>query len=454
LASNSIYELIEDGNNNFWVSGPNGISVINRHELQSIGERPGARVPVTLYGISEGLETIQMCGGEKPAGILTREGEVWFPSSKGPVRVPVAQPQLSGSPPVVIDQVMVDGLQIAAGNVVSLNPATAKLELHYGVVLLRSQERMRFRYMLEPFDKDWSIASADRVAYYTNLPPGKYRFRVAAYEMNNPGQVAESSIAIEQQPHFYRTGWFVGLCLLILVSLIWSGYRYRLGQVHARFQAVLKERNRLAREMHDTLIQGCVSVSALLEAHSSLGDSEAEAQRDLLECARTQMRTTVDEARQAVFDLRLAPESLTNIGPLLDKMTERISHEFGVPVECRIAGRPFHFEQSTVHELLMVIREAIYNAVRHAEPTRVKVAIDFADDHCTVSVRDNGNGFDPTSAFARSDGHYGLIGIKERVDRLGGELNVKSGAGAGTELLIEIPRKPIGALDQEQTMKL
>ena len=448
LASNSIYELLEDKSGNFWISGPNGISVINRRELESVTDHPGRRAAVTLYGISEGLETIQMCGGEKPAGVLTTQGEIWFPSSKGPVRVSVAQPKPSNPAPVVIDQVMVDGLQVQAPGKLSLSPNTVKLELHYGVVLLRSQERIRFRYILEGFDKHWSEASADRVAYYTNLPPGDYHFRVAAFEMDNPEQITEASLEMTQEPHFYRTTWFVTCCLLLLAALVWSVYQVRLGQLRVRFRAVLNERNRLAREMHDTLIQGCVSVSALLEAHSSLGDSESDARNNLLDCARTQLRSTIDEAREAVFNLRLASESATNIGPLLGRMTEQVSHEFGIPVECQISGKPFEFEQSTVHELLMVAREAIYNAVRHGRPHKVQLGVRFEANECSVKVQDDGSGFDPEVASSLPAGHYGLIGIKERVSRMGGKLTLNSQSGAGTQLVIHIPRKHATLSDQ------
>jgi signal transduction histidine kinase/ligand-binding sensor domain-containing protein len=448
LASNSIYELLEDTSGNFWISGPNGISVINRRELETVEEHAGRRAAVTLYGISEGLETIQMCGGEKPAGVLTAQGEVWFPSSKGPVRVSVAQSKPSSPVPVVIDQVMVDGLQVQAPGKISLDANTAKLELHYGVVLLRSQERIRFRYILEGFDKSWSDASADRVAYYTNLPPGRYHFRVAAFEMDNPEQITEASLEMVQEPHFYRTTWFVTCCILLLAAVVWSVYQFRLGQLRVRFQAVLHERNRLAREMHDTLIQGCVSISALLEAHSSLGESDGDARNDLLDCARTQLRSTIDEAREAVFNLRVASESGTNIGPLLGRMTEQVSHEFGIPVECQISGKPFEFEQSTVHELLMVAREAIYNAVRHGQPHKVQLGIRFEEDNCSVKVQDDGSGFDPEKAAALPAGHYGLIGMKERVSRMGGSLTLNSRSGAGTELVIHLPRKQATPSDE------
>jgi ligand-binding sensor domain-containing protein/signal transduction histidine kinase len=454
LASNSIYELLEDKNSNFWISGPNGISVINRRELETVANDPRRRAAVTLYGISEGLETIQMCGGEKPAGVLTTQGEIWFPSSKGPVRVSAAQPSPSNPAPVVIDQVMVDGLQVQGPGKISLSPNTAKLELHYGVVLLRSQERMRFRYILEGFDKNWSEASADRVAYYTNLPPGRYHFRVAAFEMDNPEQITEASLEMTQEPHFYRTTWFVTCCLFLLSAMVWSVYQVRLGQLRVRFKAVLHERNRLAREMHDTLIQGCVSVSALLEAHSSLGESEGDARNDLLDCARTQLRSTIDEAREAVFNLRLASESNTNLGPLLGRMTEQVSHEFGIPVECRISGSPFEFEQSTAHELLMVAREAIYNAVRHGRPTKVQLGIRFDPDECSVKVQDDGSGFDPETVSSLPAGHYGLIGIRERVNRIGGKLMLNSRSGAGTELIVHIPRKHSTPSDQVPEVKL
>lgn len=457
LASNSIYELLEDGNGNLWASGPNGISVMSRRQLELAAGRPGQLVPVTLYGISEGLETIQMCGGEKPAGILTAQREVWFPSSKGPVRVSVVQSQPSAPAPVVIDQVMVDGLQVPAGKQISLQPKTAKLELHYGVVLLRSQERIRFRYILEGFDENWSDAPPNRVAYYTNLPPGNYHFRVAAYEMNNPNEIAETSLEILQRPPFYRSAWFVGCCLLLLAGTAWSAYQFRLGQVRARFQAVLSERSRLAREMHDTLIQGCVSVSALLEAHSSLGDSEKtehDPRNDLLEYARTQLRSTIGEARQAVFGLRGAPEVRTSIGPLLGRMAGQVSHEFGVPVECRISGQPFDFEQSVAHELLMISREGIYNAVRHGQPNQVELGICFDEDSCSIKVRDDGSGFDPAMLASLPRGHYGLIGIQERVNRIGGRLTLHSSPGEGTELIVEVPRKQSASSVEERYVKL
>src|SRR5439155_5327282 len=141
-------------------------------------------------------------------------------------------------------------------------------------------------------------------------------FRVVAYEMDDPRGATEQVLSIEWRPHFYKTAWFPALCGLAALAVAWVWYRLHVRNLRQRFAAVLEERNRLAREMHDTLIQGCVSVSALLEAHLSLGHGEADAKQDLMSCARTQLRTTIDEARQAVWNLRQPSPTAASLGPL------------------------------------------------------------------------------------------------------------------------------------------
>lgn len=443
LASNGIYELLEDVKNNLWISGPNGISAVSRRELDAIAEHPTRPVALNLYGVSDGLETIQMCGGEKPAGVLTSQGEVWFPSSKGPVRVSIGSPLPSKPAPVVIDQVIADGLQIPASSTISLGPDNAKLEIHYGVVLLRSQERIRFRYMLENFDKNWSEADPTRVAYYTNVPPGRYHFRVVAFQMSNPELVASSSLEIVQLPHFYRTSWFVACVVALLAACVWGIYQFRVRQMRSRFRAVLSERNRLAREMHDTLIQGCASVSALLEAHSSMEQSKSEYHTDLLDCARTQLRSTLEEAREAVWGLRSISDSAIDVGLMLENVTQQFTREFGVAIDCSISGQPFSLSQSAAHEVLMIAREGLYNAIRHAQPSKIELRLNFDPDKCTLRIVDDGSGFDVQVLTHTPEHHYGLLGMQERVERIHGRLTLESTIGKGTEITVEMPRRSV-----------
>jgi len=455
LASNSIYEILEDVSGNLWMSGPSGISVLNRHELDESVE-PSRPIALTLYSISDGMETTQIYGGEKPAGVLTAQGEVWFPSNKGPISVSLEKAKTktkdgaTDRAPAVIYQVLADGRELPALPSIPLGPDNAKLEIHYGVVLLRSQERVRFRYILQGFDKNWTEASSQRVAYYTNLPPGRYQFRVAAFEMDSPEEISQTSIEIVQKPHLYRTSWFLFCVLLVLATLVWGIYQLRLRQLRGRLQAVLNERSRLAREMHDTLIQGCVSVSALLEAHSSIEGSGSDASQDLLNCARTQLRSTADEARRAVWDLRHGPDSVTGIDSMLRRMKEQVGREFGVPIECQVLGRPFALNQLTAHELLMIVREALYNSVRHGHPHQVQLQARFEKNRLVVQVRDDGCGFDSENVSSPSATHYGLIGMRERVHRLGGKFALNSRTGKGTELVIQISRKASLAQDVDE----
>lgn len=444
LASNSIYEMIEDPRGNLWISGPTGISEVNRHELDKATDDPSRRVTLTLYGVSEGLEAIQMCGGEKPAGLLTSRGEVWFPSSRGPMRIRIDQPRPTELAPAIVDQAVVDGLQVSPSSGIVLAPDIAKLELHYGVVQLRSQERVRFRYKLEGFDRNWSETTAERVAHYTNLPAGNYRFRVAAFEMNNPQEVSETSVDIRQKPHFYQTIWFLSLCVLSLAAATWSVHKFHVAQLRARFNAVLNERTRLAREMHDTLIQGCVSISALLEAYLSLGPKEGDAKQDLMECARSQLRTTIDEAREAVWNLRQRSSAVKSLRPFIASMSEQVHREFSIPVEYTTTGEPFELQRETIHEAMMVLREAIYNAVRHGHPSRIELAVRFKNEECEVIITDNGTGFDPGTLPLLQVGHYGLVGMQERSQRIGGRLVVHSRIGTGTEVALYLPKKAPG----------
>jgi ligand-binding sensor domain-containing protein/signal transduction histidine kinase len=439
LASDSIYQILEDARGTFWMSGPNGISSVARRDLDWLAEHPDFRPAVTLYGLSDGVEATQMHGGTQPAGCLTASGELWFPSNRGPVRIVPDQARPGDLPQVVIEQVLVDGREEPVGGRLIVPPGEGKLRIDYSAIRLRSQERIRFRYKLESFDRDWTEPLSSRVANYTNLPAGEYRFAVQAFEMNMPDKATQAFLGIELQPHIYRTVWFLALCAGLILALAIGAYRLRLGQVHARFDAVLEERNRIAREMHDTVIQGCASTSALLEAVVSLEGDESRPGRALLDSARNQVRATVDEARRAVWDLRQKGTTPPEISPLLDQMIKQVSHVSHVSVQFESSGRQVPLDDAVAHVVLMVAREAVYNAVRHAQPQEVRVSVHFAARSVRMQVSDDGRGFDPEEAFAAHAGHFGLVGMRERIEGVGGHFEVKTSHGKGTVLSVEVP---------------
>lgn len=448
LASNSIYQILEDRRGWFWMSGPNGISSVSRHDLDRMAQDPAWVPAVKLYGASDGLGTTQMYGGVQPAGSITAGGEIWFPSSEGPVRIGPDPEVPAGWPPTVIDRVVADGRDVPATGEVALPPGNGKLEFHYSAIRLRSPERVRFKYKLEGFDEDWTEATSRRVASYTNVPPGRYRFRVVAFEMDRPRSTSEASLPVRWRPHFYRATWFYALCLGSLIGAVWVAHRMRMRQAHARFAAVLEERGRLARDMHDTLIQGCTGISVLLEAALSLKNSAPEMKSKLLESARDQMRVTIDEARQAVWNLRSTPAD-GGIGQRLSEAAQQISLQSEVPIDCDTTGAPPTLDPETGHHLLLVVREALNNAVRHGHPGRVSVRVQGENGSLRVRIQDDGCGFDPGNASQPGAAHYGIVGMRERVESLGGTFALDSAPGCGTGVEITLPadpRKPLHAI--------
>jgi ligand-binding sensor domain-containing protein/signal transduction histidine kinase len=445
LASDSIYQIVEDRKAGLWLSGPNGISLLQRPEVDNAAEHSGARLSLRLYGVSSEVETAQIYGGRQPSGCVDNDDGVWFPSNKGPIHIAHEAPPPVPLPQLVTDEVVVDGRKVDPGQPLVMNPGTGRLEISWSPILLRSQESLRFRYRLDGFDSTWSAASAGRSASWTNLPAGRYSFRVEAFEIDRPLAVSEMTLPIVQKPHFWRTWWFVGCSVLLAGAAVFGVFRFRLWQMRTRFEAVLDERGRLAREMHDTVIQGCAGISALLEAVASLREENGTLPQDLFDHARSQVRITIDEVRQAVWNLRQAQPSGRNITASLESMAGQISAESGVPVVCEILGKPFSLTQMATHELMMMAREAVYNAVLHGHPEHVELRVNFARNELTLEVRDNGTGFEPAVVLARDDRHYGLVGMRERIRAVGGDFRLDSAPGKGTDLKVRIPRRFSGA---------
>jgi len=439
LASDSIYEILEDPRGTFWISGPDGISSVNRSDLDQFAQDSKFRPAVTLYGLSDGVEATQMHGGVQPAGCLTPNGEVWFASNRGPVRIVPNETRPGGLAQVVIERVLVDGREAPTSGQLVVPPGDGRLQIDYAAIRLRSQERIRFRYRLVGFDHQWIEALQNHVASYTNLPPGNYQFEVQAFEMNMPDKVTDASLGIDWRPHIYRTRWFLGVCVAGIIALILIAFRVRLGQIHKRFEAVLAERNRIAREMHDTVIQGCTSTSALLEAVVSLGPDLDGETRTLLDSARDQVRATAEEARNAVWNLRRGEDAAPEIGPLLEQVARQASQLSHVPVKFDTHGRAVPLGGDAEHVLLMVAREAVYNAIRHAQAKEVRINVNFADDAARIEIADDGCGFDPSAVTTSQGAHFGLVGMRERVESVGGRFSVESAMSKGTRICAEIP---------------
>lgn len=437
LLSNAIYQVLEDGRGNLWMSGPAGVYFAPQKELDRIADGGAGPIAVVPYGAAEGLESTQMNGGIGPSGFRAASGDLWFPSVRGAVRINPAEIRLAKPSPVVIETIVADDAILPAAPSVVAPPGPGKLEIHYTATSLHSPERIAFRYRLEGFDPDWNAVSRGRSAYYTNLPPGTYRFRVVATDSAAPGSRSEAALSFTLRPHFHQTVWFYALCVAAAALCVWAAFLMYARQTRKRYAVLFAERTRLAREMHDTVIQGCAGVSTLLEAAASLPGAPASPVRDLIDHARVQARLTLDEARQAVWDLRHT-QLEGDIVTVLRDFARQLGAEKGIPIDVEFSGEPPQLEQRTMRSLLLVAREAIRNAANHADPRHVKIRVDFEPDEARLEVADDGRGFNPSSQFGEQ-GHFGIVGMRERVEQLGGVFDVRSAPGRGTSVIARLP---------------
>lgn len=442
LASDSIYCILEDKQGHFWFSGPSGVMLLNRGELDAQTTDKEKLLSLRIFRADEGGKPVQFYGGTQPTGALTSSGEAWFPTSQGLWSIRPDELEHPYIANLNIDAVRIDGRPASLPGKLNLDAGSDRIEIAYEPVLLRSQEGLRFRYKLDGYDSNWTYANAQqRLATYTNLPAGNYSFLVEAWETDHPGHAASASINFVKKPYFYRTPWFIALCALLVALVSILAYQVRMKQIHGRFKAVLAERTRLAREMHDTLIQGCVSISALLEAASSTEVDDDESRLHMIDYAATQIRATVDEARQAVWNLRGDERTLVDLETALQRMAERIGREHDVKMIYRLNGKPFAISLPATHELMMVAREAVFNAILHGHAKQVEAEICYAAESLSLTVKDDGQGFDAAQAF--SEGHFGLRGMQERIHKFDGKFEIDSVPHLGTRVRVEIQRTAI-----------
>jgi signal transduction histidine kinase len=310
-------------------------------------------------------------------------------------------------------------------------------------------EKVRFRFMLEGQDRDWREAVNERRVEYSNLPPRQYRFRVTACNnsgvWNETGDTLEFSIA----PAYYQTAWFYASCVAAFLAMLWGLYRLRLYQVRREFNAQLDgrvdERMRVARELHDTLLQSFQASLIQMQAARNVLTRRPEKAEQSLDKAITTAAGAVAEGRDAIQNLRAQPAGEGDLAQLLTAAGQELAHSDEAPenppvFRLTVEGERRDLEPLLQDEVYRIARELLRNAFRHAQAGRIEAEIRYESRQLRVHIRDDGKGIDPEvlKAGGRA-GHWGLPGMRERVDRFGGKLEFWSEAGAGTEAVLTVP---------------
>jgi len=443
LISKSIYQLLGDGRGRLWMSSPRGIFSAAMEDLNAVAEERAPTLAVSAYGIADGLETTQMSGGIQPAGALLPDGRLAFASVKGLVIVDPNRTRLEKSSPVHIESVLVDDSPVPLHGDVVVDAGHRELQIDFTAPSLLAPERLSFRYRLRNFSDIWSVAGNPRSARYVNLDPGRYVFEVEARDGAIPGKVSRAAITVIWRAHFYRTWWFFSLVTLSLCAAFWLAFRYYEHQQNMRYAVRLSERTRIARDMHDTVIQGCVGASTLLEAAAGFAESEHAPVTEFLDRARVQLRLTLDEARQALTDLR-HDSFAEGLGGALEDLAHGVSREGNVPIEVKIEGSRPVLPEILNRNMLLVAREAIRNSVAHSGAARIEVYLSFTPTRLDLEIRDDGCGFAAERPDLCPANHFGITGMRERVEQLGGSFTLRSAPGEGTSIHASVPLNPAG----------
>lgn len=440
LLDDVVYRILEDGRNNLWLSCRRGIFHISKKDLDDFARGAISSIAPVAYGTADGMMTRECSGGGDPAGWRGSDGKLWFPTIKGVAMIdPERIKTNSQPPPVVIEQVRIDDKSFAPTDRLELPPGTTRFDLYYTAPSFVAPERVRFKYKLEGFDKDWIDSGTRRIAYYTNLRPGAYTFRVKA--SNNDGVWNETGAAFSLylKPYFYQTYWFYAVLMLALALFAWLLFRLRVRAMKAQFGAVLIERTRIAREIHDNLAQEMSGISVQLEVVARTMPPEAEAARTHLDRARRQVRHGIAEARRYVWNLRSSALEKSDLPTALAETARRLTNETAIQAQVEVNGTFRPLAPLVEDNLLRIGQEAMNNAVKHARAKRISVNLIFAARRVQLSVRDDGCGFDNQAASNGQPGHFGLIGMRERAEQIGGTLSILSGNGSGTEIVVDVP---------------
>ena len=396
------------------------------------------------YGEDDGLRSTE--GVKRSMSVVSDPaGKVWFSLDRG---VSVVDPShiADNSAPALahIETISADNAPVDLAPLTRIPPSRKRITFAYTGLSLAEPGNVRFRYYLESFDHGWSEPTAARDAAYTNLGPGNYRFHLIASNSDGLWNGPETFVTFRVEPAVWQTWWFRSLCVLVMglatVSLYLMRMQQLTRQLNVRFEERLGERLRIARDLHDTLLQGVQGLT--LRFHYAMRDLPPSTKsRDSLENAIEAADNVVLEARNQVMRLRSELYDNADLPKSLRKVAMEMNHE-NVTVSIVTKGAVSALRPSIGEELFFIGREAITNALNHAQPSEVRVELDYARKSVRLCCKDNGIGMNPTLLQGGPpDGHWGLLGMRERAERLGGELTIRSQHTGGTEVIVTVPAR-------------
>lgn len=439
--------VVETATGDLWVNSYSGVVHVPADELSHWLRDPGYAVNGESFDALDGLPGLSGERFPDPSVVQAPDGKLWFATVRG---VAWLDPQMLERqrnllpPPVRIEAIIAHEKNYLDGpqKKITIPAHTTSVEFDYTGLSLAIAERVRFRYRLEGVDRSWQSASTRRAAFYTNLGPGRYRFDVIA--CNNDGVWNEQGTSIDFTiaPAFYQTWLFRVLVALALLLLLWTIVQMRIaavtGQMRARLAARSDERERIARELHDTLLQSLFGV--MLQFHA-IADrlSPHDPTKQILSETLTRADSVMQEGRERVRSLRATE---TESGSLIDSLLTtgnqlQALRPAGFHLEVR--GRARALKPEVQEEILLIGREALTNAFLHSHAQSIGMLIHFRS-HLLLEVEDDGRGIDEAVLRAGGrDGHWGLRGMRERASKIQARFEIVRLSESGTRATLRVP---------------
>jgi signal transduction histidine kinase/ligand-binding sensor domain-containing protein len=445
LPCDTVHWVVKDDADSFWLYTACGLVRIARSELDAWAADPQRIIQSTILDSSDGVRLRAIAVSEyTPRVAKASDGKLWFLPFDG---VSVIDPRHISvnklPPPVHIEQITADRKTYQTSSNLRLPPLVRDLEIDYAALSLVAPEKIRFRVKLEGHDPDWKDADNERKAFYNDLPPRNYRFRVTASNNSGVWNEAGASFDFSIAPAYYQTRWFQALCAGAFLGLLWALYRYRLHQLARQFNVRLdervNERTRIARELHDTLLQSFQGVVFRFQAVRNMLPRRPDEAMQALDSALERTDQAIAEGRDAIQGLRSSTVVTNELAQAVRALGAELESHNSASFHVVVEGPPHELHPILRDEVYAIAREAVQNAFRHAEAYKIEADITYKRSSFQLRIRDDGKGIDPGIVAEGRAGHYGVPGMRERAKRIGGKLDVWTGIGAGTEIELSIP---------------
>jgi signal transduction histidine kinase len=460
-----INSIMEDDTGHLWLASNQGLFRVERRQLNDLAEGRAVSANVTHYNRANGMGSGQCTGDRQPTSWKARDGKLWFATMKGVTVVdPQSLPFNSRPPPVVVEAVLIDDVvrpMIASASTldkgslarmdVTVPPGVHRLEIRYAGLSFTAPDRVRFRYRLQEFDKDWVNAGTRRAAYYTKVPPGSYHFQVLACNNDNVWNETGASVGVVVEPHFWQTAWFRFIAIFCVAGFAVALYELRVlslkrqramqeGFSRRLIESQENERKRMAAELHDGLGQSLLVVKNYAAMALKEQQLPEKTQKHLKEISDN-ASASIEEVRSIARALR--PYQLDRFGltKTLEDAAELAAQAAHLKIATTVQNIDGLFSPDAEISIYRIVQEWLNNVVKHSRASAGRLVVRQDGAILRMILEDDGAGFDHDAVIKRAAAGFGLANLHDRIRLLGGSLKVETAPGKGTRLSVELPCK-------------